>query len=238
MSISTLEFPSGLSVRRAKSRAKKLVAEGTCQTVTSALDKIAHAEMGMQWHQAMDAITHPKLTDGIVPFMTMADIAAIMDSHPLLNHNGMGYNRGRNETHKQYLERFNQNREQLKNALDEVNKACMFLKFVEKRKSMNTASSSYGLKHQAERYLRATGKINNHYIANGSFICAAIFMGFSIKLVTPDSPNIFINYSKACPIMQWPGLKEKCRMHFTTNSQRNKLEEIERIIGVIQKGRV
>jgi hypothetical protein len=57
-------------------------------------------------------------------------------------------------------------------AIDEFIRAATFLSKFGRRKSMNRARSSYGLKHDAER-------MPGDYVANGMMIAAALAMGFS-----------------------------------------------------------
>lgn len=56
---------------------------------------------------------------------------------------------------------------------------------LDRRKTVNTASSSYGLKHVVER-------VTGQYIANGEFICAALALGYKIKRLK-DNPNACFN---------------------------------------------
>jgi len=85
-------------------------------------------------------------------------------------------------------ESFMSSRRYLRNASDEIERACKWLSLIEKTKQINRRLSSYGLKRIAERY---TGG----YIANGSFILAALYMDFDIKQIR-DSPNAALNVSK------------------------------------------
>ena len=51
-----LAFPSGLTVSRAKKRAKTLVKNGEVSKLALALDKIAIQEVGMSWKDAIARI--------------------------------------------------------------------------------------------------------------------------------------------------------------------------------------
>lgn len=53
----------------------------------------------------------------------------------------------------------------------------------ERRKTINTRASSYSWKHTVERDC-------GEYIANGEFICAALYLGYKMK---SDGPNAFFN---------------------------------------------
>jgi|LakMenEpi03Aug12_release.lakeMendotaPanAssembly.Ray.scaffolds.fasta_scaffold173665_2 hypothetical protein len=54
----------------------------------------------------------------------------------------------------------------------------------ERRKTVNTKVSSYTWKHIVERHF-------DSYIANGEFICAALYLGYKMK--TSDGPNAWFN---------------------------------------------
>ena len=56
-----------------------------------------------------------------------------------------------------------------------------------KRQSINKRHSSYGVKHLAEQVL-------GDYVANGTFIAAAIASHLDYQLI-PDSPNVWFNLS-------------------------------------------
>lgn len=52
------KFPSGLTIERAKSRAKLVKQNGEVETLTEALDLIAFQEMGLRWSQAIKIINN------------------------------------------------------------------------------------------------------------------------------------------------------------------------------------
>jgi hypothetical protein len=57
--------------------------------------------------------------------------------------------------------------------------------------------SSYGYKHQAERFQKEL-KAPHHYVANGMFIAAALDLGFQIRRI-PGSPNVYLNIADVRP---------------------------------------
>ena len=59
---------------------------------------------------------------------------------------------------------------------------------LDRRKTINTASSSYGLKHVVERVM-------GQYVTNGEFICAALVLGYKIRKIK-DNPNAYFNIRK------------------------------------------
>jgi hypothetical protein len=57
---------------------------------------------------------------------------------------------------------------------------------LERRKTVNEKRSSYGYKHAVEHHF-------NEYIANGEFICAALYLGYKMKV---RGPNAWFNIKK------------------------------------------
>ena len=80
---------------------------------------------------------------------------------------------------------FERDREELRNDLAGFQAACVYLSRVNKTKSINMTVSSYGYKHRVE-------DMGYHYVYNGSFIAAAIHMGFKID-TSMDTPNAAFN---------------------------------------------
>ena len=226
-------FPnSGLTINRAKKRAKEAVKAGLHQTLTDAQNAIAHKEMGLPWAKAIDKLKSASL------FMTRNDIQMVMKDIPELTHFGFGAYRDRGTTYIEHLKKIEYNKQALLNALDECNRACMYLQHLEKRKTINRNSSSYGLKHEVEYYLQKVESVDNPYVANGSFICAAHFMGFTVKRLSSDKPNACINYSKTSPIIKWKKLS-KGTMTFTAKSNPiRELDELEKRLGLPMSERV
>ena len=54
---------------------------------------------------------------------------------------------------------------------------------LERRKTINKNISSYTYKHDVERHF-------NEYISNGEFICAALYLGYKMKV---SGPNAWFN---------------------------------------------
>lgn len=75
-------------------------------------------------------------------------------------------------------------------AVDEFMKACHFLSQFGQRLTINTRSSSYGLKHEAERFhSELAGPVYSYdpYVSNGMLIAAAVHLGFKLKQVGPNA---------------------------------------------------
>lgn len=224
--LSKLAFPSGLTLARAKKRAKEELKKGMHENQTAALDSIAKFEMGCPWALAM-----AKLEQSISPlktFMTKNDIKKIMSEHPYLTSHGMGGYESPSMTPREKKASFQRSREDLLTIVDECNKACMFLQHFDKRKTINYNSSTYGLKHQAERFIESLGTINNPYVSNGALMCASIFMGFDLK-VPFDSPNGYINFSSRSPMIRLQKLKSD---RYWTKASLRKRAELECQLGL------
>ncbi len=65
------------------------------------------------------------------------------------------------------------------NMTSQFRRACWFLSNTESCKKTYTRSSSYGLKHSAERAFQKYHPRDDYYICNGIFILAAIYMGYA-----------------------------------------------------------
>lgn len=57
-----------------------------------------------------------------------------------------------------------------------------------KVKTISRVSTSYGIKHLCEHYLRT-------YVSNGDLIAAMIMCGFNYERCNPQSPNAYFNIS-------------------------------------------
>ena len=72
-------------------------------------------------------------------------------------------------------------------------KACFeIIQYWGQRKQLNRELSSYGLKHEIERFL-STKHGKTQYISNGSLIAAMILCDFQYRRVHPYSPNAYFN---------------------------------------------
>jgi hypothetical protein len=89
---------------------------------------------------------------------------------------------------------------------DELKKAKKFIRKLKPLKHISDKMTSYGLKHLAEKYIRATSYKDNKsaaYIGNGTFIVAMIQSGFDMKPTNQHyelddkeySPNAYFNVS-------------------------------------------
>ena len=68
-------------------------------------------------------------------------------------------------------------------------------------KTYNRGRSSYGYKHDVERWIETRGG-PHHYVSNGAFIAAALGLGLEAKLTSPDSPNVYFKFSRRGPRLE------------------------------------
>lgn len=136
--------------------------------------------------------------------VTVDDIRAVLARHWELTHFGMGPNSRNLKEASGEGPAVELGQQELLAALDECNKACTFLRHVEKRKTVNRKMTSYCLKHQAEGFLRSLkDRPTNAYVANGAFICAALHLGFEMQRAGLSSPNVYFNMSSKSPVFEW-----------------------------------
>ncbi len=84
-----LSFSSGLSVQRAKKRAKELVKSKQAKNQTDALDAISLKEVNKPWALAMAHFQQN--LDSSNYLITRIDIARVLEQEPLLTANGFGH---------------------------------------------------------------------------------------------------------------------------------------------------
>ena len=124
--------------------------------------------------------------------VALAAIKEVMVREAHLSHLGFGVFHGRSKSIERQQTEFLENRRSMTEpyAVEEFIHACAFLSRFEKRATINKVSSSYGLKHEAERFFE--GQVDNSYISNGMFIAAAIHLGFRVQR---RGPNAYLNIS-------------------------------------------
>lgn len=134
-----------------------------------------------------EAVVRAKLAD------QRAAIAAVMEQQSELGSCGFRtWNRRR--TQKENADHFHADREEMlkPSSIAEFMRAVAYLQTKEKSRRVSRKSTSYGYKHEAERFHKDRASDADHYVANGLFIVAALHLGFSVKR-DGDSPNAFIN---------------------------------------------
>ncbi len=203
-----LYFPSGRSVKNCQKDAKRLK-KSLGIPHHQALNEVARLNgLDMNWAEAMQHLDSQMGATPQYPIMTVKDIDHVIAQYPRLTHFGFGVFDEAGMSYADLQEKMDRNKEELRNAVDECNRACRFIAHLDKRQTFNNFSTSYGLKHQVEHFLSYQDDIDNTYIANGSFICAAIHMGFKVK-ESYLSPNAIFNISSKSPVLLWRKLSEK-----------------------------
>ncbi|EMI5620036.1 Uncharacterised protein [Acinetobacter baumannii] len=233
-----LVFPSGLSVQRAKKRAKELVKSEQAKTQTDALDVISFKEVNKPWALAMAQLQQN--SDSSNYLITLVDIAKVLDQEPLLTANGFGHadnyhesfykRRTFHDSKTEYIKHFHESREILRNSLDECQRCCMYLQHLKKLKTVRYSLGSYGLKHSVERYHRKLNLFDNAYVSNGAFICSAIHMGFSVMRKDDLDPNAWIFASLQSDIIVWERLLEE-QKSFRAFTKQRLFEKVSKNIG-------
>ena len=234
-------FPSGLSIQRAKKRAKELVKSGQFKNLSKALDFISSKEMGMPWALATYQLKS-NYTTPITPnyLITTSDIERILEQEPFLTSSGFesfAYDDTFYQNHGNYSngdepQRYKKDREYLKNSIEECQKCCVYLQHLNKLKTARHKLNSYTLKHSVEKYHFHQGlSYSDAYVSNGAFICAAIHMGFTIIRNTPFSTNASVCASVNSDIILW----EKLTQDWYTLSPKEEilLEKIKQKIGLL-----
>lgn len=127
-----------------------------------------------------------------------------LELEPRLTHFGLGIydeNKKRIEAARrgqsvQVLDdEFARERQELHEHLVEIAASADWIKRQTRIKTFNTHSTSYGYKHSVERWFR--GRPGPYvYVANGSFIAAALGLGFPLKPSSPSSPNAYFQFSQ------------------------------------------
>lgn len=101
------------------------------------------------------------------------DIAAIMQDQPTLSSYGLGcFSQYHPDLRGDLTVDLRESRDQLLGSVEHCSNVCDWLYPVAKSKTINKQHSSYSLKHYVERLYKP------FYCYNGSFIVAAIHLGF------------------------------------------------------------
>ena len=111
--------------------------------------------------------------------ITQSDVDRVLADNPLIT--AEGFEHGWKKTRPEYIPA-SVNIREMQGAVDWLRKA-------DRRVSVNTTCSSYGLKHIAEKTVTSIP-----YISNGAFIAAAYYLGFDVRRIN-GSPNAHINIS-------------------------------------------
>ena len=131
-----------------------------------------------------------------------SDIEHALETEPSLTHFGLGVYLPRrwklpvNERRERTKKLLAEGRQQLLERAEEVQLCCDWLDLVLQRKTINRKRSSYGYKHEVQRYF-------GQYVSNGAFIAALIIKGVPYK-THPDNPNVNAALSNKLPERRRP----------------------------------
>jgi hypothetical protein len=78
---------------------------------------------------------------------------------------------------------------------DQIDRSKHWLQLCGIIKTVYRKQSSYGIKHEAERWWRAKGAGHGGYISNGALLMAAIRLGMRVERIG-SSPNACLNLSR------------------------------------------
>lgn len=120
-----------------------------------------------------------------------AAVTAVMAEVPDLTAFGFGIFEDQNKSAAEKQAEFDASRAKMLTAfsIEQFNRAVAFLKTRSKRATISRKQSSYGLKHEVERYLAGQGQ-GDKYVSNGMFIVAALHLGFRFER---SGPNAYFN---------------------------------------------
>lgn len=198
-------FPSGRSVGNCRKDAKALARDGGLP-LHAALDAVAARNGGGDcWAERAKALSEPRPAQGPVSAgVSRADIAAVLEQHPILSSHGIGLVRQFLPAGVTGAEELKRARDELLERADQVDMCLQFLAFTGKRKTINFSTNSYGFKHKVEYFQRRhVDRPLIPYVSNGAFICAAIMAGFNFHAEFGREPNVFLNISQKGVFFEW-----------------------------------
>ena len=88
-----------------------------------------------------------------------------------------------------------------KELVRQIADAAEWLALCDRRKSINRDATSYGLKHECERWRKARYPSRNYYVSNGALLMAAVGLGFRIQRPSAyrNFPNAYLNIARRRP---------------------------------------
>lgn len=104
--------------------------------------------------------------------------------------------------------------EALEDRLYEIAICADWAKQIDQINSLNRRQTSYSYKHSVEHWCQSrigTGESVPHYVANGSFIAAAVGLGFKFAQI---GPNAFFNFSERALNRDLPPVRAVGTRHF------------------------
>ena len=140
----------------------------------------------------LEAVIRTKLSDA------RTAIAAVLSREPDLCSDGMR-TLDRRRSAVDNAADFERSRQAMVEAryIPQFIRAAAYLDTQQKSKTATRGPTSYGWKHNAERFHGAAAPGEDPYVSNGMFIAAALHLGFMIKREAANSPNVLINIAVA-----------------------------------------
>lgn len=118
---------------------------------------------------------------------------------PHLTYAGIGLYETRQESIRARLvfsgERFERERAELHEHLEEIAACADWIKLQTRIKTFNRSRSSYGYKHNVEYWIDRRGG-PHCYVSNGSFIAAAVGLGYETRATQDTVHNVYFQFSK------------------------------------------
>ena len=146
----------------------------------------------LPWDTLSEAVVRTKLAT------SRSAIQAVLNREPALSAGGLR-SHDRRLSVRENAANFSASREAMLKAgsVEQFVRAVAYLQTKEQSKAVSRKATSYGYKHDAERYHRAEAPGDDPYVANGMFIAAALHLGFTVKRDGDNSPNALINIATA-----------------------------------------
>ncbi|MBI1252171.1 MAG: hypothetical protein GC189_11935 [Alphaproteobacteria bacterium] len=124
-----------------------------------------------------------------------AEVAAILEREPELSSYGFGKFRPSDDLAAMRADALTES------SCQEFEKAIAWLSLMKPTASLNRHATSYGYKHEVERWFAATYQ-GNSYVANGMLIAAALHLGLRVRRAMHNgrgTPNAYINLPQRRP---------------------------------------
>jgi hypothetical protein len=170
------------------------IAASECKPIAAGESKPIAVSKPVTWH--------PRIETSADEAQALLDIA--LSSEPRLTYCGIGIldetsRRVRAAISRRGLEdierEFADERDLLSNHLDQIAACADWITRQRRTASYNTRHTSYGYKHLVERWIDGRGG-PHLYIANGSFIAAALGLGYEGRPDEFGSPNLHFKFSE------------------------------------------
>ncbi len=154
----------------------------TGESYTTAQRALGFGKPTLPWHPLVKTSEHES--------RRLIDIAVKAEPH--LTHFGIGVYKQNGLSEAAFVQKLAVGRTELEAAVLEVAACADWLDLQKAILTYNPRHSSYGYKHRVERWVDSQGG-PHLYVANGSFIAAALGLGLAMKR---DGPNAYFKLSE------------------------------------------